>query len=145
MKKIIFIILSVLLACATIFALYHMTQNSYRETVANKIIHSIGGDKIIKQRCMEENTGDITMENGEIHKRYFTMSDIMRVDKMCDCVVAKAHKTFQDPEIYKKINEMNIHEENKEILLHMLMSGYIVCELELYELFKDKYETIVIE
>lgn len=144
MKKIVLIIVSLLLA-GGLFGAYKAYSYKKLDSVARTIIDSIGGDAAIKKKCIEDSTGDIHMEDGKVYKRYLTMNDIMRSDKLCDCVVEKAHETLRDPELAEKTKQIATVPEARPVLLTMLTVGSVACELELYEWLNKKYKAIVIE
>lgn len=159
MKKIILIVISLFVFIVGLICFYEFNLNRKQEKMVNELIGLVGGEKAIKMKCIEKNTGDIELSTGESYKRILSLDDIVRVHKMCDCAVAKAGRIISD--MQKEFSsEYNLLENIKDALLKsedlskeelvdgfltIFSSGYKDCETEVLKWFDGKYPTVSLE
>ena len=139
--------LSVILVM-TVLAIGVSFQRSHsKKQLVSNFIERMGGNSAIKKKCLENLAGDIHMDTGEVVKRYLSVDDIIRTDKICDCVVWKLYEMLgnkKTSEHLPKIIDMpsNLAEPVFDVFINMSHSA---CEAELSKWLGRKYKTIVIE
>lgn len=159
MKKVIFVLFLLFVIIGAMFSLGWFYSQRKNDNMVKEVIELVGGEKAIKMKCIEKNTGDIELSTGESYKRILSLDDIVRVHKMCDCAVAKAGSIISD--MQKEFSsEYNLLENIKDSLLKseglsneelvdgfltIFSSGYKDCETEVLKWFDGKYPTVSLE
>lgn len=113
---------------------------------AKTVIAAIGGEQELKLKCVHQNSGDIEMQDGKKYDRLLTLGDIARIDKLCDCVVAKSYKmVVEQKDKLNQILEKGIEPEFVGVFQDMFMINYAICETEMISWLNKKYEPVVIK
>ena len=144
-KKVKSIILSICIFIGLGSSLYYFTIYKPKIDAANFVMQSIGGKIAIKARCVDTKSKYTDIETGKVVPLQQTLEDIFRIEKLCDCTVAKSYDSMKDPEMKDKVVQIAAMPEAKEMLLSLFMAQYTACELEVYEWLKYKYEPVVLE
>ena len=146
MKK----IYALIALCSCLFVgfgggLYYFAIYKPKIDAANLVMQSIGGKIAIKARCVDTKSKYTDIETGKTLPLQQTLEDIFRIEKLCDCTVAKSYDSMKNSEMKNKIVQIAEMPEAKEMLLSLFMAQYTACELEVYEWLKYKYEPVVLE
>lgn len=113
---------------------------------AKSVIMAIGGEQELKLKCVHQESGDFEMQNGKKYERLLTLGDITRIDKLCDCVVAKSYDmAIEHKEKFKQILDKGIEPEFVGVFQDMFMINYALCETEMISWLNKKYEPVIIE
>ncbi len=144
-KYIIIFICSVLsVGLLIVLGLFIIQQRNMN--FSKSVIAAIGGEQELKLKCVHQNSGDIEMQDGKKYEQLLTLGDIARIDKLCDCVVAKSYTmVIEQKDKLKQILEKGIEPEFVGVFQDMFMINYALCETEMISWLNKKYEPVVIK
>ena len=147
LSKKLYILSAVILFTAVITGSFYGVKVHKKSKIISSVIEAVGGNKTIKKKCLKDMSGPIHMESGEVHERYLTVADIVRTDKICECVVAKLHKEMSKKAIFEFLPTMiNMPNNVAEPVIDMLITvSRTTCETELNEWLENQYKSIILE
>ena len=142
-KRYLLYMSSAIILLGVITSVFMYINNIKQQAFSTSVINSLGGEKVLKDKCVKQHAGDIVMADGKKYERLLSLEDITRITKMCDCVVVKSHSTIQEnKDKWREITSRNLPAEAIDTLHSLFMVNYTICELELQHWLNKKYKTI---
>lgn len=132
--KIIIPILSVGIFIA-IIGYYFDIYKPKQDMITKFITDGLGGDLELKEACVSEFSP----------KEITNLRQIIYVDQLCDCVVAKTYKTLKDKQIFDQIQTYNgrwngdFRDFMRDTLIQL---NYTLCDAEFMNGNKKEYKQI---
>ena len=142
-KRYLLYILSIIILLGIITSMFLYINNVKQHAFSTSVINSLGGEKELKDKCVNQHAGDIIMADGKKYERLLSLEDITRITKMCDCVVAKSHSMIiENKDKWQEMTSKDLPAEAVDALHSLFMINYTICEIELQQWLNKQYKTI---
>ena len=146
MKKYIFYIVCTLGLSIVVFGSVFIVKQKQQKDFGLYVMEELGGEGSLKKKCVDSNLEHVRLLDGKTLTRQFTGNDLTRVDRMCDCVVAKSFKQIiRDKTKWQEIVSQYLPDDIKGSLQDMFLINYQACEIELEIWLKKHYKPIKVK